>query len=378
MLDITEYSAKLDSYYFDKKLNTTIVVLKIRNKRTIYNLSIKELLSNKLALSTLHPIDLCIIGVLANSETSDLKSKNSKRISLVDDYLMVRIEPLLEIIGRNYVGDDEQIILKLKPLNKIIKTTAKELYNNKKLLNALKYQDALSLGYSLSESSQFLPKSVIRSQNHYSGVFCIINGLFLGWFILSVILLGKLVTFYLFNYKFELRGETLLAPLLFLLQNLILEKFSIKDSNKLLLSIIFVLIIFLLYFHYIVSLSYPTNNPTTMAFGILNEAIINRPPTYVLGFIAASLANIYTRKTIKQYLINFSRFFQRTLLTYYQVSLFFLTLALFSIFFNTDRYKWMNYIYSLALITCFSLIELGLAQIITLSKLAVGKKKKFV
>ena len=60
------YTTKLDSYYYDNKRHVIVLVLKIRFKRAVLHVPLDRMLQDKKALSNMHPIDLCIIGVLAN------------------------------------------------------------------------------------------------------------------------------------------------------------------------------------------------------------------------------------------------------------------------------------------------------------------------
>lgn len=104
MSEYTEYTTKLDSYYYDEKLSTTTVVLKIRNKRAVCHLSIQDVLHHKEVLSTLHPIDLCIIGVLANTNPLDIKNDKHNPALVLDNYLMDSTQPNLRRDVRRRLG----------------------------------------------------------------------------------------------------------------------------------------------------------------------------------------------------------------------------------------------------------------------------------
>ena len=64
-----EYYLKLDGYYFCKKQKQTIVIIQVRNKRTVEKIPVKKVIQDKNLVKELHPADACIIGMLANKET---------------------------------------------------------------------------------------------------------------------------------------------------------------------------------------------------------------------------------------------------------------------------------------------------------------------
>ena len=353
-----EYSTKLDAYYYDQKRKTTVVVLKIRNKRAIYHVSMSELLENKLALSNLHPLDLCIIGVLASTSSNSSMDSHHNVVSITDDCLMTKIAPLLEIIGRDYTEQGEIIILKIKPLNKVIKMTVADLYNNKKLINALKYQDALSLGYSVGYSSHCLEEKIIRSGNEYRSIRCLINGLFLSALIISMLMIDQCIAFPVLNYPIKITVPILLLPFLILMQNIIFQKHEAKDLNKLLVSTVLTLLVFLLYFDFIVHLAYPAHDPTTLAFTNLYLTITKEPPIFLLSFITTALANIYIYDSINKWLEKKSTIVKEILIRCSCLSIFFLISILLCFIFNEPYYLLIDYFYSLICIILVTLLVL--------------------
>ena len=118
-----EYKTKLDSYFYDNNLSTTIVVLRIRNKRALCQISIEELLNNKQILSALHPIDLCIVGVLASTSIKFSENQPYKLVPAPDNFSMIKLPPIIEIVSRNYSGEEEIITLRLKSVNRKIQIT---------------------------------------------------------------------------------------------------------------------------------------------------------------------------------------------------------------------------------------------------------------
>jgi uncharacterized membrane protein (GlpM family) len=293
-----EYTTKLDSYYYDRKVCKTILILKIRNKRVISRLSVQEVLTDKAILRNLHPIDLCIIGVLANLSSDMLQDANNETpVPVSDDFLMTKVNPLLEIVGRNYAEEEELISLKLKPLNKTIIISASELYQNKKLINALKYQDAISLGFSVSIPHEFLQKNTMRPNNKKTSL-CLMNGFFLMTLVVSVLLLGRVFPFDLFGSRFIIKGEILLMPVAFFLQYIIVKENGLNNAKQILLGIMLSLIAFILYFRFIVKLPYFFNDHITMAFHNLYHSVTSHPSNYLFCFLIATIANLYSSNLI--------------------------------------------------------------------------------
>ncbi|HLB56759.1 MAG TPA: hypothetical protein VJK30_05470 [Coxiellaceae bacterium] len=152
-----EYYLKLDGYYFCKKLNQTIVIIRVRNKRTIEKISVKKAIGDKSLVKELHPADACIIGMLANNERNNVvdtscdgwqKMKRFKQLCC-----FVKSNPILNI-SRKYFdrGGQEITVLRSSCLDKEIEIPTVELFKNEALLYALDTFQAVSIGYDASES----------------------------------------------------------------------------------------------------------------------------------------------------------------------------------------------------------------------------------
>ncbi|HHF7375591.1 hypothetical protein [Legionella bozemanae] len=338
--NLKEYATKLDGYYFDKNLKQTILVLKIRNKRTIFHISIKEIFTYKEYLSTLHPIDLCIIGILANEKNIESTAKDYKFITVPDSYLMVRIQPFLEIQGRQFQGSSEIIKLKVKNIDKKISVSAKELFNNKKLISALQYQDALSLGFSLSASETDTSQIIMRKRATYSYFQTIQNSIFLTFFFLSILLVGQ--SFLVQEINFH--GEILFLPFLILLFSHINDNLFLWESNKILMIVIIIVIAFMLYFSWIIELPFPYDDHKVDAFRMLHHIIMNNSIKFIFPFVLSSIADTFIKRIPKK--ISFysqNRLFSINMYT----CLFFISAFCISHILNISSYSIVDFIYTI-------------------------------
>ena len=152
-----EYYLKLDGYYFCKKQNCTMVVIQVRNKRTIDKISVKKAITDKSLIKELHPVDACMIGILANNErngvidTTCIGWQKMKRFRQYDCF--IKTEPILQISKKYFNDDRQQVTVLYSPcLDKEISIPTIELSKNKALLYALNSFQTISIGYDASES----------------------------------------------------------------------------------------------------------------------------------------------------------------------------------------------------------------------------------
>ena len=151
-----EYFLKLDGYYYCKKQNKNIAVIRVRNKRTADKLSIQEIINDKDYLKELHPADACILGIIANNERNGVINKEHlgwNKMSRSKEYdCFVKSPVILEVVKKYHdsIGN-EMVILYSKVLNKEIKINAIDLCKNQALLYALGSFQALSMGFDASE-----------------------------------------------------------------------------------------------------------------------------------------------------------------------------------------------------------------------------------
>ncbi len=285
----SEYALKLDYFYYDDKKSSIIVVIKIRNKRVTYNSPIQKILSDKQALSSLHPIDLCILGILYNSTALISRDNKSNLARIIDGFHMAKIAPFLQVIGRENLNEDEVITLKLKHINKITHISVIELYKNKNLINALQYQDAISLGCSLSNFDKLLYEQITQKKDNYQIKYCLINGIYLSALILSILLSSELLKISVLNYQLEFRAEILFLPFIILLQNEIRKTHGIKFANILFMTIIGCQIIFIGYFGIIAKLPCPESNFITDVFNNFYKIMITHSWLFIVNIYAAWL-----------------------------------------------------------------------------------------
>lgn len=153
-----EYYLKLDGYYFCTQNNKTLLIIRVRNKRTVDILSIQDVVNDKTYLKELHPVDACIIGILAHHEKNNLIKNTNHKISEIirfdENYCFIKAEPILQIVKKYTNNDEVQLtVLRSKCLRKEIEIPTNELYKNPALLYALDSFQAISVGYDASEFS---------------------------------------------------------------------------------------------------------------------------------------------------------------------------------------------------------------------------------
>jgi hypothetical protein len=159
-----EYYLKVDGYYFSKKRKTTIVVIQVRNKRTIEKIAIGVLINDKNILEQLHPADSCALGILATNERNgmiDRESigwKNIKRLNH-SGCNFIKFSPVLSLSKQHLDGQGVGIAsLYSKDLKQEIEISAVEVSKNINLLSGLNSNHAIAIGC-LASSSYFREKN---------------------------------------------------------------------------------------------------------------------------------------------------------------------------------------------------------------------------
>ncbi len=151
-----QYYLKLDGYYYCKWKRCVVAVLRVRNKRTIDIIPLNEIVNNKSYLKELHPVDACLIGILANNERNGILNKESvgwQKMGRSKEYrCFIKSDPILEI-SRKYSNKEgnEIVVLRSKFLSNEIELLSTELCKNHALLYALDSLETVSLGYDISE-----------------------------------------------------------------------------------------------------------------------------------------------------------------------------------------------------------------------------------
>lgn len=154
---VYEYYLKLDSYYYCKWQKCIIVVLRIRNKRIIDEIPLQQIILDTNYLKELHPLDTFIIGVLANHERhddirleKDFEQMNMQRLK--EYRCKIKSLPILEVNGQFIDRNNKKIILlRSKLFNKEFQVPLEELCQNQALLYAIDSNQAIGIGYFISE-----------------------------------------------------------------------------------------------------------------------------------------------------------------------------------------------------------------------------------
>lgn len=345
-----EFITKLDSYYYDKKLNTTMLVLKIRNKRVKSEVTIKDILHNKDALINLHPIDLCVIGILANELPINFKDGIVNIVTIPNNFTMLKVTPLLEIVGREFTGLTEKILLKINNTDKIVTIAVPELLKNKKLISALQYQDALSLGLSIARHDD-IPKFFI-ALDHYNKDLCIKSCLLLCIFILSILCVNKKINYTFGAYQARLAIEILFLPILFWLQNSICHKLSLQQCNNFFMVLTGIAVILLSYFLLITQLPYSIHDINTMAFNNWFIVVNNIRCGYIIGFICSAVINIWLLKRLRlnTHALGCPGYLNNLGLTLLVISVFFIITKILYVVLLHNHYPYSQYNYAYCLI----------------------------
>jgi hypothetical protein len=133
-----------------------MAVIRIRNKRTTDIIPIRELVTDKKYLQELHPMDACIIGLLANNERNGLRNEKcigwQKMHRFKDILCCTKSEPLLEV-SKTYIKTDgtDMTVLRTKHFTKQIEIPTIELLKNQALMYGLDNFQAIAIGYGISE-----------------------------------------------------------------------------------------------------------------------------------------------------------------------------------------------------------------------------------
>lgn len=360
-----EYELKLDSFFYDVKSATTKVILKFRNKRATITLALNELLHDVDKLEALHPIDICVLGVLTNKD--HIKAKHIRPTSVVDNFMMVRMSPIIEIIGSKHDGKEELITVRLKHFDKTITTPASDLAKNKHLINAIKYQDALSLGSSLGGDTHFLKSSFIKSGLNYNWSILFQSGVVLVILLLSILVLGTSIPIVFLGGHFDINSEILLLPIIITMLMSLRDKNSKVFFNTIFVTTIVVLIIFVAYFALISHLPYPVGKKylATLAFNELYNDIAKQLAIYAGAYIVTGIGIVYLHAMIKQRL---GGYFPRTLCKIlegiFYVSVFFVTAYLASIIMGR---LWLSYS-----VACYFYATIMVIALIALNKIGTS------
>lgn len=144
-----KYILQIDNFYYCKKQKNYIINLKFRNKGCILTINIKEALTEKMLLHLLSPVDSYIIGIIHGLYTHKIIYDKDGHVLLDflrnnnDSYI---ISPMILISERSLKGQNQDIILKPKYCNTMIKTSWQDISKKPYLIQGLNTTDAINLG----------------------------------------------------------------------------------------------------------------------------------------------------------------------------------------------------------------------------------------
>ncbi|WP_131783629.1 hypothetical protein [Legionella gresilensis] len=335
-----KYTIKIDGYYYDKKEKATKLILKIRNKRAVSGVLIKDLLKEKKALTHLSPIDLCIIGILFNNFSGKRVKENRDYISISDNFLTHKLNSFLKIVGRNFSGKEEILRVRIQGVEKEILLPASELFRNQKILAALQYQDALSIGFSLSGENL---KGEILRKDKFNITWSFYIGIFLSSIFTSILLSSLNIPFHIFQTAFEVKGEIIMLPFVISSFFEIIRRLDQKETNNIILCSLIVLITFITYYYLIVNLPLVEGDRKALAFNNLYiEIITSNVITFIISINCSNLLFIYIKK-LRQKLYNSN--FNRILFYHLYLYSFFMFYIPLNLIFYQNEFFLINYLY---------------------------------
>ena len=98
---VKEYYLKLDGYFYSKRQRCTIAVIRVRNKRATDLIAVNKIITDKNYLRELHPVDACLIGIIANNERNGIVNKDrcslQKMYRFRDFACFIKFDSLLTI-----------------------------------------------------------------------------------------------------------------------------------------------------------------------------------------------------------------------------------------------------------------------------------------
>ncbi len=285
-----EYNVKLDSYYYDRAQKKTIVVIRVRHKRTTYKMPINHLLGNKKMLSCMHPVDIFIVGILMSSPTTMQQDSNIFNIS--DDFIMTKMEPLLEVISRDFNNNEEMVTFRLKMSGKSVAIKSSELTTNNKILNAIKYQDALSLGVSAGYDS-YHSMTFVKDLYDFKSYFLINNSIFIAFIFLSVFLSNNIFYLHIFQFTLPIHGYTIFLPAIFMTMTNIIKTESTNDANAFFMVPLCMVAICFMYYYFIVNMPVPEGDIRANQFNKFFNSIQENSFCYII-----SLASLFFLSTV--------------------------------------------------------------------------------
>lgn len=154
---LNHYPLMLDSYYYDRKRECSMLIFKVKNKRFLEKIPTQEVVSNRALLQQLGSIDACTIGVLTGLERYFSVHKTlcpeEKAWRIKDFMCYEKPTPLLQVKSKDYTIERfKKITFVSKYTGKESEILARDLYKHIHLIKVLDPLEALSVGYDIGDA----------------------------------------------------------------------------------------------------------------------------------------------------------------------------------------------------------------------------------
>lgn len=242
-----EYGLKVDSYYYDEFENQTKIVIRFRHKRSVFTMPINKIIKNNRLLNGLHPHDVLLLGILSIPNT--VGKHSNEPVQIKDDLNMVRISPLIEMLGSSYSGGSECISFRIKGSDRVIDVLANEVLKQKNIASAIGYHDTLSLGASLGNNTEFLKSEFIGKSFKYRFDVLLPNAMILVLIMIAILFSGKNLEASFLGINIAFDKSIVLIPYILWLSLSSFKKWNKKHALLLFASILFGGIVFVGYYY---------------------------------------------------------------------------------------------------------------------------------
>lgn len=327
-----QFELKIDSYFYDNKSNKIILIIRLRNKRYIQKMFLDDIINDSVILNNLHPIDVCLIGVIYTHLT---ELKNESLIIKAPEFIeLLKITPCLKILETTYNDNNEEEFI-ISPLfyNKKLKVTAEDIYKKIYLFNGINSNDALQIGCALKQ----LPTNTLL---HVENKLIFTTGIYFIFLVISSFLVNIKIDF--------VNGLSFSIDIIFLPIILIMQEIMLKSKIKFLLLFASQILtwLFYLYYGFIVWLPIKQSDVNGYMFNKLYYNNISQTFFYLISLMVISFLQVYMLKNDKQ------KIFFPIVLT----SCFFLSSTILQVTTGCTRYMLQDYIYFFIALSVFYIV----------------------
>jgi len=288
LLKNEQFELKIDSYFYDSKADKVVLTIRLCNKRYIQKIFLTDIVNDMVILNNLHPVDICLIGVLY-THLGEI-TKSSHPIKAPEFIELLKITPCLKILEISYNENNEEEFI-ISPLfhDKKLKVTADDIYKKIDVLNGMSSKDALQIGCALKN----IPINTLNINNKLIFIY----GIYFILLVTSSFLLNTSIDF--------ITNLGISSKIIFLLILLVLQGLILRNKSKYLIFFIFIPQIFTwlfyLYYYFITSLPLKLDDRKSYVFDNLFYNNINEVIFYSIALMLISVLHIYIFKKVEKY-----------------------------------------------------------------------------